>query len=176
MLWLRGMFTMNKILMGILVVFLCHPNNIFANNDNVRTVVNNYVVAQFKLGEEEYFLKYVKFSSKHKEFEYLNYHAEEGSVYDIIKDPLFIVDSYEIHKIICNGNKAEALIKYKRLARTNGRLYNREIITDILPNDVVKLHIIKSGNSWFIVDPPLPRVSIQVLKNEYEKLFKRLYP
>ena len=84
-------------------------------------------------------------------------------------DPLFVVASYQITEVQPQGKHATAKVRYKRLVRTEdwGSLARR-IIPEKNDNDLVTLNLIFENSRWWVLDPPPPRVSKQVLIEYYE--------
>ncbi len=63
------------------------------------------------------------------------------------------------------------MVRFKMLARTEE--YGdekRKIIPEYKENDIVRYELERIGGSWFVVDPPLPRVSQKALIEYYKAL------
>lgn len=103
--------------------------------------------------------------------------------------PLVVVGSYEIKDVRVEGHRATAVVAYRRLARTE-HLYGNSYVPDKKDNDLVTLNLVfdkgrrppaqnvsfitATWNSvfskaqWWILDPPVQRVSKRVLLEYYE--------
>jgi len=89
-------------------------------------------------------------------------------------DPLFVVASYEITDVSVKKNYAIATIVYNRLARTEGDgVLKRKLIPDRISHDIVKLHLIYNESRWCVLDPPIPRVSLEAII-EYHKNYHKI--
>jgi hypothetical protein len=85
-------------------------------------------------------------------------------------NPLFIVKSYEIVNVsIKDKNHATAIVKYDRLARAKGtnKDWVREIIPERVKDEAVRYNLINTKEGWKVLDPPLPRISIEYVFMEY---------
>jgi hypothetical protein len=93
-------------------------------------------------------------------------------------DALFVVASCRVESIEVHDRGAVATIVYRRLARqydvgeqlplnmTVG--YLPKLVPDYKENDAVRVNLVDDGKRWWVVDPPLPRVSKDVLIKGYE--------
>jgi hypothetical protein len=81
-------------------------------------------------------------------------------------DSFFVAESYHIDKINIFGDKANGVVVYKRLGQSIG---NETVITDSLISDTVIYSMVYHKKHWLVVDPPLPRISIDTLINIYQK-------
>ena len=90
--------------------------------------------------------------------------------------PVFVVSAAEIVSVKVEANRATAVVSYRRLARID-RIGTKELA--ILPskknNDLVTLNLVfdkkkwwSLRGQWWILDPPPPRVSKQVMIEYYE--------
>lgn len=103
--------------------------------------------------------------------------------------PLVVVSSYEIKDVRVEGNHATAEVVYRRLARTE-HLNSSSYVHDKKDNDLVTLSLVFdkgqrppgqnvsiitvawnavfTNAQWWVLDPPVQRVSKQVLLEYYE--------
>lgn len=84
--------------------------------------------------------------------------------------PLFIVKSYEIVNVAMKDkNHATAIVKYDRLARTkiNFKDCVGRIIPERVKDEAVRYNLINTKEGWKVLDPPLPRISIEYVFMEY---------
>jgi hypothetical protein len=81
-----------------------------------------------------------------------------GRFVDFSNDPFIVVDSYQIKSVTLAEGHAEATVVYKRLANCDVT-EKRKYVVDRNSRDTIKLSLDYDGARWWIVDPPLPRVS-----------------
>jgi hypothetical protein len=86
-------------------------------------------------------------------------------------DPYFIISSYKVLNIELSGNKGIATVGYKRIGECKG---NAQINSSLKEQDIVKLNLIYDGKRWWILDPPPPKVYLNVLIKIFEDDFKRI--
>jgi hypothetical protein len=92
----------------------------------------------------------------------------------IESDPIFIVDSYKIQEIKqLDNTHGYAFVNYHQLARSvgwgndPGNNITRKLVKDV--RDIqVKLNLEYDGKRWWIIDPPYPKVSYDVIKSYYQ--------
>ena len=97
-------------------------------------------------------------------------------------DPLIVVTSYVARRVKVTKQGARAIVEYKTVARRgHGGVYAR-FVPHPVERDTVELHLIHTEGRWWILDPPLPRVSLDSMIasykyeiGEYEARFKQ-YP
>ena len=104
--------------------------------------------------------------------------------------PLVVVDSYEVKEVHVEGNLASAVVAYRRLARTK-HPYSGSYVPDKKDNDLVTLTLVFDKgprppaqsvsfitaawnavfieDQWWVLNPPVQRVSKQVLLEYYEE-------
>ncbi len=70
-------------------------------------------------------------------------------------DPYIIVESYEIVGVRANGNKASAVVRYKKIGYSTGK---GNIVAEKNDRDVVEYNMIFKGSRWWVWNPPLPRI------------------
>lgn len=144
------------------------------NNENkIRETVEEFCKGEFDgiQNKRQYLVKFgLERAKKEKKRDPLL----QGKVFFGEGDPLYVVASYQILSIDIKGNHALATVSYKRLARTKGHgVFERRIIPDYRENDLVRVKLINDGEKWWILDPPLPRVSKDALVAYYEQILKR---
>ena len=93
---------------------------------------------------------------------------------------LIVISTYTIQSITIFKTTATAVVDFDRLVSTSGEgSGKRRFIKDIRKHDIVKYQLRKVGGLWYVYDPPLPRVSIKPVKNEFvtvEKLMQKNNP
>jgi len=84
------------------------------------------------------------------------------------QSPIFLVDSYQIADIKQkDARHAYAIVNYHQLAKTEDMGIARKFIKDI--QDIsVKINLEYDGKRWWIIDPPYPQVSYDVILKYYE--------
>lgn len=96
-----------------------------------------------------------------------------GRVINFSADPLIVVDSYQIKAVSTGAARAEATVVFRRLANcdvTRKRTY----VADRNGRDTVTLSLEYDGSRWWIVDPPLPRVSKWALIEFSERIISSM--
>ncbi len=96
-----------------------------------------------------------------------------GRVINFSADPLIVVDSYQIKAVSAGAARAEATVVFRRLANcdfTRKRTY----VADRNGRDAVTLSLEFDGSRWWIVDPPLPRVSKWALIEFSERIISSM--
>lgn len=96
----------------------------------------------------------------------------------IESDPIFIVDSYKIQEIKqLDNTHGYAFVNYHQLARSvgwgndPGNNITRKLVKDV--RDIqVKLNLEYDGKRWWIIDPPYPKVSYDVVLKFYQDRLK----
>lgn len=149
----------------------------FAANENykIQNLIENFCSMEFQgnlQGDEvrDQLIKYT--SDKLKKIK-----AETCAVYPyeihLDCDSIFIVDSYKIKEIKQTDEKhAYAIVNYHQLARSEGwgedfrNNKTRKLIKDIRDIAVI-LNLEYDGKRWWIIDPPYPKVSYDVMVKYY---------
>jgi hypothetical protein len=96
-----------------------------------------------------------------------------GKFLDFGNDPLIVVDSYQIKSVEVSEGHAEATVVYKRLANCDVT-EKRKYVVDRNSRDTVRLSLDFDGSLWWIVDPPLPRVSKWALIEYSERIISSM--
>ena|SRR6266850_7901197 len=147
--------------------------NELANLDSARELVEKFCRTEF-MGVQDIRLDIAKYSRKQMLWEKKRDPESRGMVKFWDNDPLFVVASYEITDVSVKKNYAIATIVYNRLARTEGDgVLKRKLIPDRISHDIVKLHLIYNESRWCVLDPPIPRVSLEAII-EYHKNYHKI--
>jgi hypothetical protein len=85
-------------------------------------------------------------------------------------NPYIIVTSYEVLSASARGERGTASVAYRRIGRSDGK---EKIIPETSRREVVTLNLTFDGTRWWVLDPPLPRVSKEELLTFYEKTMER---
>lgn len=96
-----------------------------------------------------------------------------GPIINFYSDPLVVVDSYHIRGFTSSNNRAEVTVMYKRLANSEGAVGGKYAI-DRKNQDSVTLALDYDGSRWWIMDPPLPRVSKWALIEYSERIISSM--
>ncbi len=149
-------------------------SNELTNLDSARELAEKFCNAEF-IGVEDIRLDIAKYSRKQMLWEKKRDPEFRGMVKSWDNDPLFVVASYQIIDVSVNKDHAIATIVYKRLARTEGDgVLKRKLIPDSLEYDIIRLNLIYNGSTWWILDPPIPRVSLEAITRFHIGLLDRL--
>jgi hypothetical protein len=163
-----------KRLIILMVYFISIPlQNVLAMTESQKTSLAKEVVEKFCssefMGIQDIRLDLAKYSSKQQEQEKKRDPEFKGMVKYWDNDPLYVVSSYQIINVLVKKNHAEATIAYKLLARTeDDGVFKRKLIPIDVADDIVNLRLIYDGSKWWILDPPIPRISLEAI-TEYHR-------
>jgi hypothetical protein len=169
----------SRILIMNILLALLNFSQIFALDelkkiDSARELVEKFCRAEF-MGVQDIRLDIAKYSRKQRAWEKKRDSEFRGMVKYWDNDPLFVVESYQIADVSVKKTRAIATIVYKRVARTEGDgVLKRKLIPDRTTHDRVRLHLIYDGSTWWVFDPPIPRVSLETLIEDYRNTLNRL--
>ena len=158
----------SRILITIIYFVLSVFSHVFAANelasqDSPRELAEKFCRAEFT-GVEDIRLDIAKYSRKQMLWEKKRDPEFRGMAKFWDNDPLFVVASYQITDVSVKKNHAIATIVYKRLARTEGDgVLRRKLIPDSLGHEIIQLDLIYNGSKWWVLDPPIPRVSLEAI-------------
>ena len=152
----------------------CIALSVIADNSeaqvvDVKNTVHAFLQAEFDEGAATVRKTLITFSSNR--YAELDQKTEPGvEVFDLdIYDQAFIVKNFKILGCKVDGKKATATVMYQRLARVeNFNTSDRRVLPDRIDRDLVTLNLIFDKNQWWVLDPPPPRVSKEVLLEYYE--------
>ncbi|WMJ08684.1 hypothetical protein [Nitrosomonas sp. sh817] len=136
--------------------------------DAVRIVAEKFCYADFE-GDPDIRMDIAKYTTSRRKEESRKDPELLGKVIAFEADPIFVVKSFKITNILVEKNTAVVTVIFDRIAKSMGSgLPGRKIITDDLKQDVVKLQFIRDQEKWWILDPPIPRVSVKALHQFYK--------
>lgn len=136
--------------------------------DAVRIVAEKFCYADFE-GDPDIRMDIAKYTTSRRKEESRIDPELLGKVIAFEADPIIVVKSFEITNIIVEKNTAVVTVVFDRIAKSMGSgLPGRKIIADDLKQDVVTLQLIRDQEKWWILDPPIPRVSIKALHQFYK--------
>ena len=142
--------------------------NGLASQESAKELAEKFCRAEF-MGIEDIRLDIAKYSRKQMLLEKKRDPEFRGMAKFWDNDPLFVVASYQITDVSVKGDHAIATIVYKRLARTEGDgVFKRKLIPDSLGHDIMKLALIYDGSKWWVLDPPIPRISLEAIIRYHE--------
>ncbi|MBF0156595.1 MAG: formylglycine-generating enzyme family protein [Magnetococcales bacterium] len=142
-------------------------------------VVNIFVAHEFQ-GAPNLRFHFARFTPASREKKHVNelYHMyskspcgcfdcdDFGRIMDIEDEEMFIVSKYKILSIDITDDHGTAIIDYDRVASASGDGIQRRIFIDRKEHDLVKLNLKRYGQRWQIIDPPLWRISLDVIPTE----------
>jgi hypothetical protein len=96
-----------------------------------------------------------------------------GKVINFSTDPFIVVDSYQIKSVTVTEGHADAVVMYKRLANCDVT-EKRRFAVDRNSRDTVALSLDFDGTRWWIMDPPLPRISKWALIEFSERIISSM--
>lgn len=165
----------------LLIALLLLNSSAFAENKNksqqdkleVKKIIEKYCSSEF-YGVPDIRLDLITYSAERQKKESARDPELNGMVIAIEADPLVIVKSYKIISISHKNNSALARVMYETLAKTIGDGLEARKILPVKETEIVKFHLIKQGNKWLILDPPIPRISKKAMIEYYEKDIQRV--
>jgi hypothetical protein len=90
--------------------------------------------------------------------------------------PFIVVTSYDIREVsLLNPTHATAKVAYNRVAHSESKT-GRDwyLVADRLDDDLVTLNLVLEKNKWFVLDPPSPRISKDMLIGYYTEVIKEV--
>jgi hypothetical protein len=146
-----------------------------ANSDvsAVKVAANTFLQTEFDGSGEPPRQNLITFSPKRQAV--LDQISEPGvGPYELdIFDQAFIVKSFAILDCKVAKDKATVTVAYQRLARVeNFNTSDIYIIPEKIDRDLVTLNLVFKKNKWWVLDPPPPRISKDVLILNYEEELK----
>ncbi len=160
-----------QFLVIILLISACnvYTSDLSKAEKEAKKTVESFIQAEFN-GIEDARGKFVIFSQARgiqegkREF--------KGRVNELRYDPLIVVDSYRIMDVKVFDNRGETTVSFTALAKTKGKGEDRKIIPVRHDEDIVRLNLVYENNRWWIIDPPLPRVSLEAMIEKFEAILK----
>ena len=165
---------MKYFVVTIFLVLYAFASNVYAEEHSNRllqaqSTVEAYCQNEFSGNDPETRERLIKFSPKLTS----QHRKEELDWTNIYVDSLeqVVVSSYKIRSINFSGNHATAIVIFRRLAHK--KMTNTVDYVIEQPHDeTVTLNLIFDKDKWWVLDPPAPRISKEVLINYYEELTK----
>lgn len=194
---LKKYFVTAAILLALTAILLTLVATVFAVKPTeglARQAVETYARVEFELGDPEKREKIIKFSPERAE-ELKKKSPEEWIYVTFGYFDRIVVASYKLDEVKVTGTRATARLIYRRLAHADGdtddtwRLIpepaHDESVTLNLVFDkgwhssawsvsflTATLNSIFTKNQWWVLDPPVPRISKQAMINYYSNQLK----
>ena len=134
----------------------------------VRQTVESYARGEFEGGDPDEREKIIRFSPKRKA--QIEDQTGMWAYVDYSSFQRIVARGYLIEEVkLIDKKRAMAMIRYDRLAHSVGKnASDRVFMLDTNANDTVTLNLVFDKNQWWVLDPPPPRVSKEVLIRYYE--------
>ena len=158
----------------LLAPFAAHVTNAASSVETARQFVEQYCLDDFR-GNGERFDTY-KFSTDWLRQAKTDV-ARKERMTELISwfhHPVIVVSDYEILSVDVKSTQGKVLVRYTRLVRSEGLGVERNLVPDKNPNDLITLSLVFDQNQWWVLDPPPPRISKEVLIRHYEEEIKNL--
>jgi hypothetical protein len=159
---------LQKILM-VLLGWLILPAICLANGQTeiqARQVAEIFLKAEFEGNSFNKRVELIKFSPKREEKEIKKKSPLKPHVFNWDWDPLYVVTSYQILNTKINNGSFVVTVVYTRVASRSKP--GGKITSDYKERDIVKLSIKQVGDKWWVIDPPLPKMSQEGIIKCYE--------
>jgi hypothetical protein len=143
----------------------CAETAVELRNIEARHTVESFCKAEFSGDEVKQRRKFIKYSSAREKNEKERSGWASPWVVYWDWDPYFIISRYRVVSVEVANDSAVATVEYMRLAESKGK---EQIIPSRAANDIVKLNLVHDGIQWWIIDPPLPRISKDRIERIYE--------
>jgi hypothetical protein len=163
------------------LLFTSSASSALADNGSeaqaVHQAVETYCKIEFDGAWVEDRWAVIKFSQKRKA-ERIYREVTDSAVFELGNHyPFIVVTSYDIREVsLLNPTHATAKVAYNRVAHsvsnTGKDWRDWHLVADRLDDDLVTLNLIFEKSKWFVLDPPPPRISKDMLIGYYEELLK----
>ena len=134
------------------------------NEETARQVVQAFCRAEFDEDSDKRF-ELIKFTPGGRAAEL--HRAGHGMIPGVRifpeQMPLIVVTSYVVETITVSQDRARAIVIYRTVARKGEGGIFAKIVPSTVQPERVELHLVYADGRWCILDPPLPRVSLQTM-------------
>lgn len=162
------------------LLFVGNVSPVLADDEMVKAVkqtVETYCKIEYDGAWVEDRWAIIKLNPKREKAERIYRDITENAVFQLEHYPFIVVTSYDIREVhLLNPNHATAKVAYNRVAHsvsnTGKDWRDWHLVADHLDNDLVTLNLVFEKNKWFVLDPPPPRISKDMLIEYYEELLK----
>ena len=164
---------------ALFLFLVSNASLVFANNEETARAVHQTIESYCKIEFDGAWVPdrwaIIKFSSKRKAERKFS-EIMDSAVFQLEHYPFIVVTSYDIRDVhLLNPVRATALVAYSRVAHSERKpIRGWHLATDHKDNDLVNLNLVFEKNKWYVLDPPPPRISKQMLVEYYEAKIKRL--
>ena len=114
---------------------------------------------------------FIKYSTARAKIEKKRDPDSSGLVVYFDGTPLVVVATFRIESVRLHGKEALASVSYVRLASTHGNgQASRRFFKDPESAEIVNYHLLYTSGRWWILDPPMPRISRASLIKGYKQI------
>jgi hypothetical protein len=140
----------------------------------IREVVSSFLTAEFTASPHAY-VPWALFSPERRHRLRHTDPLTAGLTIVWQDDPIVVVSAFRISPPVHFKDEATVTVRYRRLAVSHGKGDARTLVPH--PGiDIVTLHCVRRDDRWFILDPPVPRVSRQALLHYYQATVLSAFP
>lgn len=150
-----------------------------SDSEQVRSLVENLVASDFNGLRPPPEADIIRLSPTVERRNVLRAGSMKLTAITMDADAIVVVKAYQIGEVRAHGSNATAKVLYERLALTQGYGYGaknsnpREFVRDVNHEDIAIFELEKHEDRWVVVDPPLPRISIDTLLEFYKSQLSR---
>ena len=161
---------MRRLFITIILLTVALASTAFADEQierlsQARETVKAYCLNEFSGNDPETRERLIKFSPK---FEGQFKKEKHKWIAKYVESPQeVVVNAYEIKSVNALGNQATAIVIFKRLARTE-KTASSIYVAEPPHDEAVNLNLVFEKNQWWVLDPPPPRISKEVLIEYYQ--------
>lgn len=143
----------------------------FANDEsNARNLIQTFIEGEFQ-GKLDMRQNYAVFVKERKnglgvqpQFDY-----SLDQIISLDANPLLVVEKFVLDEVVLDSDKATVVVLFSVIAETKGEgVPERKFYLTKLTNQQVKYELRKIKGNWYVLNPPLPRVSRVALLSFYE--------
>jgi hypothetical protein len=164
---LRGMRLAPLLVFAFVGCALAQGTQVRSVSD-ARRVVEQFCQAEFDGDDLPLREKFIMLSPKRESKLSKGKYPLKPLVFQWNWDSAYVVSSYQVRDVTVKEADGTATVVYTRLARQEEASAAPKMIPDYKEVDVVQLKLVQNGERWWILDPPLPRVSKAVLIKNHE--------
>lgn len=163
----------------LLLFFASISSSVLADNEKIEKAVKQTVESYCKIEFDGAWLAYrseiVKFSPKRKAERSLHKDADAAAFELQDHYPFIVISAYDVQEVhVLSPTRAAVKVAYHRVADSKSDTgKDWYLVADREDNDHVTLNLVFEQNKWWIMDPPPPRISKDVLIRYYERKFNK---
>ncbi len=149
----------------------CVTGDLSADCAGVRKLIEEFCAAEFHGGERWGIRQTTVKYTKRREAEERKLDPEfEGKVISPRSTPVYIIESYRIGRIVVKGDSATVTVTYKNVGKAEGRNYLTRRIVSRCRTEEVDYSLVFQEQRWWILDPPVARVSAEAMQSNLEAI------